>query len=336
MTLLEILPSEQWLFGLFGIIMVLYLIVDLGFRNKEAHKVSTSSASIETLFWVAVAGIFAGLIYYYVDLTTTPEHKGAYKSIEFVTAYLTEYALSVDNIFVILLILRYFHIKEMYYHKVLFWGILGAVVFRAIFIFLGAMVIHKFHFILYGFGLFLLFTGVKMLLDKDNSDDNDDFDPNSNFVVKIARKFLRFTATDYGDKFFVKENGKVVFTTLFLSVLMIESTDLIFAVDSIPAVFGVSTDEFVIYTSNMFAVMGLRSMFFMLSGIIDKFYLLPKGLALVLSFIGIKMLIDYWHIEIPDLYSLLFIVLSLGGSVALSIYFPQKEKETENKEKVQS
>lgn len=316
-------PEEKVLFGVFGAIVAGYLVLDLGFFHKKAGVVKTQSAFIETFIWVIVSIAFGFLIRFYVG---TPQ------SYEFFTAYITEYALSVDNIFVILLILRYFRVNEAYYHHVLFFGILGAIVFRAIFIFLGAFVIHKFHFILYIFGAFLLFTGIKMLFVKDVDDETQEFNPEDSFVLRIAKKYLRFTSEDRGDHFWVRDgSGKLVFTTLFMCLILIETTDLIFAVDSIPAVFGVSDNEFVVYTSNMFAVMGLRSMFFVLSSIIDKFYLLKKGLAIVLAFIGSKMLMDIFQIKVDEKLSLIVIVSTLAFSVILSILIPQtsNEKKTE-------
>ncbi len=318
------LPEERILFTVFGSIITIYLILDLGFFHKKAGVVKTQSAFIETFIWVFISIIFGFAIRYYV---------GSAQSYEYFTAYVTEYALSVDNIFVILLILRYFKVNEAYYHHILFWGILGAIVFRAIFIFVGAYIIHQFHFILYIFGAFLLFTGIKMLFVKDVDDEADDFNPEDTFVLRLAKKYLHFSSEDHGDHFWIRDaSGKLVFTSLFMCLILIETTDLIFAVDSIPAVFGVSNDEFVIYTSNMFAVMGLRSMFFVLSSIIDKFYLLKKGLAIVLAFIGSKMLLDIFHIKISEQLSLLIILSTLSFSILLSIYIPQNKNDEKTQE----
>src|SRR5688572_8540053 len=203
-------------------------------------------------------------------------------AVEYFSAYLTEYALSVDNIFVILLILKYFKVDETYYHKVLFWGILGAIVFRAIFIFVGAYFIHRFHWILYIFGVFLIYSGIKIYFE----DGDEKIEPEKNPILKLCRKYLPITAGDQGGKFFFRENGKFAFTPLFLVIILIETTDVIFAIDSIPAAFAITQNEFLIYTSNIFAVMGLRAMFFLLAGIIDRFYLLQKGLSIILFFIG--------------------------------------------------
>ncbi len=312
------LPEEKILFIVFGTIVAAYLILDLGFFHKKASVIKTKSAFLETSIWVFISILFGLTIRFYIGIP---------QSYEFFTAYITEYALSVDNIFVILLILRYFKVKEIYYHHILFWGILGAIIFRAVFIFVGAYVIHHFHFILYIFGAFLLFTGIKMLFVKDVDDETKEFNPEDNLVLRIAKKYLNFSTQDHGDHFWFRDaSGQLVFTTMFMCLLLIETTDLIFAVDSIPAVFGVSNDEFIVYTSNMFAVMGLRSMFFVLSSIIDKFYLLKKGLAIVLAFIGSKMLLDIIHIKISEQLSLLVILSTLVFSIILSIYIPQDEK----------
>jgi tellurite resistance protein TerC len=315
--------TETWLFIGFGILIATFLVLDLGVFSKKAHKISTRSALLQSAAWITIALVFGLVIYYYDD------HEMA---LEYYSAYLTEYALSVDNIFVIILILRYFKVDERYYHKVLFWGIIGALAMRAIFIFLGALLIQEFHGVLYIFGVFLLYTGIKMLLHKDKNEE--ELDADNNPVMRLARRYLPFVHTFHEDKFYIRRAGKLFFTPLFMVILLVESTDLIFAVDSIPAVFGISQNQFVIYTSNIFAVMGLRAMFFLLAGVLDKFYLLQKGLSFVLIFIGIKMMlglltlvkslgIDEHDIHIPVQYSLGFIVLILGGSILLSLAFPK-------------
>src|SRR6478735_6311089 len=271
--------SETILFGVFAVVITVFLLIDLGVFNKTAHKITTKSALYQSIFWVIISTIFGYLIYRF-------DEGGADASIEYFSAYLTEYALSVDNIFVILLILKYFNVKEEYYHNVLFWGILGAVVFRGLFIFLGALLIHKFHAILYVFGVFLIYSGIKIYFE----DSDEKIDPEKNPILRLCRKYLPLTKDEMGGKFMVTK-PKLMFTPLFLVIVLIETTDLIFAVDSIPAAFAITQNEFLIYTSNIFAVMGLRAMFFLLSGIIDKFYLLQKGLSIILFFIGAKMLL---------------------------------------------
>ena len=309
--------EEAILFGVFAIVIIVFLLLDLGVFNKNAHKITTKSALYQSIFWVLVSTVFGCLLYFY-----DPGKEVA--MVEYFSAYLTEYALSVDNIFVILLILKYFSVKEEYYHKILFWGILGAVVFRGIFIFVGAFFIAKFHWILYVFGVFLIYSGIKIYFE----DSDEKIDPEKNPILKLCRKYLPITNDEMGGKFIVKVNGKWMFTQLFLIIVLIETTDLIFAVDSIPAAFAITQNEFLIYTSNIFAVMGLRAMFFLLSGVIDKFYLLQKGLSIILFFIGAKMLLEIIPFKIPPILSFAVIIVTLTLSIVFSIIVPQKEKES--------
>jgi tellurite resistance protein TerC len=269
---------------------------------------------------VVVSTLFGLFIYLYDD---TGEESGAQAAIEYFSAYLTEYALSVDNIFVILLILKYFKVNEDYYHKVLFWGILGAIVFRAIFIFVGTFLIHKFYFILYFFGVFLIYSGIRIYFE----DGDEKIEPEKNPILKFCRKYLPISKDERGGAFVVRENGKLLFTPLFLVIILIETTDLIFAVDSIPAAFAITQNPFLIYTSNIFAVMGLRAMFFMLAGIIDKFYLLQKGLSIILFFIGAKMLLEIWHIEVSVYLSFTVIIATLTLSIIFSVLIPRKDED---------
>lgn len=316
--------NELLLFGIFGIVIVAFLLIDLGFFNKKNHKISQREALLQSLFWVFISMCFGLLIYFYGE--------GPEATMAFYAAYVTEKALSVDNIFVILLILRYFKVKEEYYHSVLFWGILGAILFRAVFIFVGALLITQFHWILYIFGIFLVYSGIKIF----GGDDEMEIEPEKNPLMKFAKRILPFTDKDHGGKFMAIENGKRLFTPLFLVIILIESTDLIFAVDSIPAAFAITQNEFVIYTSNIFAVMGLRAMFFLLANILDRFYLLQKGLSIVLIFIGVKMLLEWslvqkgivWavgnelHVSIALSFTVIMSVLV--GSVVFSLIFPKK------------
>lgn len=308
--------NEGVLFGIFGIIITTFLIVDLGIFHKKHHRVSRREALQQSIFWVLVSVVYGVIIFY---------SKGSTPSFEFFSAYVTEKALSVDNIFVILLILRYFNVKEEYYHNILFWGILGAIVFRAIFIFVGALLISEFHWILYLFGAFLVYSGIKLFTKNDDVD----IEPEKNPVLKTARKIFPMTSNDRGGKFWTRENGKLLFTHLFLVIILIESTDLIFAVDSIPAAFAITQNEFVIYTSNIFAVMGLRAMFFLLANILDKFYLLQKGLSIILTFIGVKMLAQIVHLHIPISLSFLIILGTLVLAIVFSLVFPKKEEKSE-------
>jgi tellurite resistance protein TerC len=309
---------ETILFGVFAVIIILFLVLDLGLFNKHAHKISTKSALNQSIFWVAVSTLFGFFIYKFED-------SGAEGAIEYFSAYLTEYALSVDNIFVILLILKYFRGKEEYYHKTLFWGILGAIVFRAVFIFVGALLIHKFEWLLYAFGVFLIYSGIRIYFE----DGDEKIEPEKNPIMKFCRRYLPLTKDEHGGKFLVREHGKIMFTPLFLVIVLIETTDLIFAVDSIPAAFAITQNPFLIYTSNIFAVMGLRAMFFLLAGIIDKFYLLQKGLSIILFFIGAKMLLEIFDIEIGVYTSFAVIIATLTLSIIFSVLVPRKSSPEE-------
>ncbi|MEQ9287277.1 MAG: TerC family protein [Cyclobacteriaceae bacterium] len=312
--------NEMLLFGIFGVVILLFLVVDLGLVHKKAHKISQKDALIQTIFWVAVSVVFGLLIYFFAG--------GPKDALEFFSAYVTEKALSVDNIFVILLILRYFNVKEEYYHDILFWGILGAIVFRAVFIFLGALLIGEFHWILYIFGAFLIYSGIKIFKEEDDME----IEPEKNPLIKLVRKVLPVSEKGRDGKFLFMENGKLWFTPLFIVIVLIESTDLIFAVDSIPAVFAISQNEFVIYTSNIFAIMGLRAMFFLLANVLDKFYLLQKGLSFVLIFIGAKMLAELIDLHIPIFLSFGLIIGALVVAIVLSLMFPREPKQVEEVE----
>ncbi|TRX58799.1 TerC family protein [Fulvivirga sp. M361] len=312
---------EPLLFSIFGVIILLFLVIDLGIFNKKAHVISTKSALWQSVFWVVISVAFGYMIY--------ANGGGTEESLTYFSAYLTEYALSVDNIFVILLILRYFKVREEYYHNILFWGILGALVFRAVFIFVGAYLISQFYWILYIFGVFLVYSGIKIFFE----DENDEIDPSKNPILKFARKYLNITKSDFGGRFILRRNGSLLFTPLFLVIVLIETTDLIFAVDSIPAAFAITQNEFIIYTSNIFAVLGLRAKFFLLAGIIDKFYLLQKGLSFILIFIGAKMLLEIFNVHVPIVTSFSVIILTLIGSVVMSLIIPRAEvKKADNEE----
>ncbi|MBT1685359.1 TerC family protein [Fulvivirgaceae bacterium PWU37] len=315
---------ETILFGVFAIIIILFLVLDLGLFHKQARRISTKSALYQSIFWVCISTLFGFFIYKYDD-------SGAEGAVEYFSAYLTEYALSVDNIFVILLILKYFRVKEEYYHKTLFWGILGAIVFRGVFIFVGAYLIHQFHWILYIFGVFLIYSGIRIYFE----DGDEKIEPEKNPIMKFCLRFLPMTKNEHGGSFVVRENGRLVFTPLFLVIALVETTDLIFAVDSIPAAFAITQNEFLIYTSNIFAVMGLRAMFFLLAGIIDKFYLLQKGLSIILFFIGAKMLLEIFDIDVGVYTSFSVIIATLTLSIIFSVLVPRKD-EPEEKDEVSS
>jgi tellurite resistance protein TerC len=336
-SLFNSLTRETILFGVFAVIILLFLVLDLGLFHKQAHKISTKSALYQSIFWVSVSTAFGYLVYIYgpyehLEKGEMTVLSGAEAAVLWFSAYLTEYALSVDNIFVILLILKYFKVKEEYYHKTLFWGILGAIVFRAVFIFVGAFLIHKFHWILYIFGVFLIYSGVRIYFE----DGDEKIEPEKNPIMKFCRRYLPISKEDFGGKFLVHDKGKLMFTPLFLVIILIETTDLIFAVDSIPAAFAITQNEFLIYTSNIFAVMGLRAMFFLLAGIIDKFYLLQKGLSIILFFIGAKMLLEIAEIQIDAYASFAVIIATLTLSIIFSVLVPKKEEAEPNGEEAES
>jgi len=307
--------NESVLFGVFVAVIVLFLLLDLGIFHRKAKKISTTSALIQSIFWVIISCLFGYVIYRFDN-----NGNNNVEVLEYFSAYLTEKALSVDNIFVILVILKFFQVEERYYYKILVWGILGAIIFRALFIFVGSFFIAKFHWILYLFGVFLIYTGIKIYFERPDKKIN----PENNIVVKFCRKYLPMSDAPSLGRFMFFDKGKFYFTTLFLVMVLIETTDLIFAVDSIPAAFAITQNEFLIYTSNIFAVMGLRSMFFLLAGILRKFYLLQKGLSIILFFIGIKMLLELFEIEVEVVYYFSLIIVTLTLSIVLSVAFPQK------------
>lgn len=304
--------ETQTLLGiLFGVVVVGFLIADLGFFNKKSHKIEFKPALYQSIFWVAISLIFGLLIYLFIDKGT---------AVEFLSAYVTEKMLSVDNLFVIMLIFSYFKLEEKYHHRALFWGILGAIVFRGVFILAGSYIINQFHWVLYVFGAVLLYTGIKLLMDK--KEEHIDFKKSK--VIKFLHKVLPFTDSHHGGKFFLREKGKFYFTSLFMVVVMVEITDIIFAVDSIPAVFSISQNLFVVFTSNIFAIMGLRALFFLLENILHHFHHLQKGLAVILLFIGAKMFAGIFDLHISSFLSFGVIMLALATSIVLSLVFPKK------------
>lgn len=302
---------QDYLLILFVIIIFGFLIVDLGFLNKKNHRIDFKPALYQSLFWIGISLVFAILIYLFMDKELAAE---------FLSAYLTEKMLSVDNLFVMMLIFSYFKLEEKFHHRVLFWGVFGAIIFRAIFITAGAYIIHQFYWVLYIFGLFLIYTGIKLV--KDKKEEHIDF--NKNKVMKLANKYLPFSPNHHNGKFFLREKGKFYFTSLFMIVLLVEVTDIIFAVDSIPAVFAISQKLFIVFTSNIFAIMGLRALFFLIENILHKFHHLQKGLAFILFFIGLKMLSSIVGIHISSIMSFVIILSALSLSMVLSIVFPKK------------
>jgi tellurite resistance protein TerC len=298
----------------FHVFIFIMLALDLGVFHKHTHKIPVKEAVIWSCVWISLALIFDLFIYLDKDF-------GPVKALEFLTAYVIEYSLSVDNIFIFILIFSYFAVNQQYQHKILFWGILGALIMRGIFIFAGVALINRFQWIVIIFGGFLVYTGISMLFQKGA-----EVDPEKNMVVRFFRRFLPVTKTLHGDKLFIKENKKLYATPLFLVLLIIESSDLIFAVDSIPAVLAISKHTFIVYTSNIFAILGLRSLYFAIAGIMTYFRFLKVGLAFVLTFVGLKMLSSYFHFEIPILLSLGIIISILLVSILASVFIKKSEE----------
>ncbi len=288
----------------FLLFVVAMLAIDLGVFHRKAHTVSIREAGSWTVVWITLALLFA------VGLWL---RNGSEQALAFITGYVIEYSLSMDNIFVFVLIFGFFAVPPAYQHRVLFWGILGALVMRGIMIGLGAALIDRFGWIIYLFGAFLVFTGIRMAFQKDES-----VDPESNPIVKLFTRFVPVTQGYEGDKFFIRRAGKLLATPLFVVLIMVETTDLIFAVDSIPAIFAVTTDPFIVFTSNVFAILGLRSLYFVLRGAVDKFHYLKVGLAAVLTFVGVKMLAGYWY-HLPVGLSLGVIAALLGAAIVASL-----------------
>jgi tellurite resistance protein TerC len=296
----------------FGFIIITVLAIDLGVLNRRAHKIALKEALAWSGVWISIALVFNVFVYFQF---------GKVKALEFLTAYVVEYSLSVDNIFVFILIFSFFSVKPQYQHKILFWGILGALIMRALFIFAGVALINRFHWIVIIFGGFLLISGIKMLFQKEEVA----VEPEKNGLVRLFRRFLPVSDSLHGDALFIRQDKKLFATPLFLVLLVIESTDLIFAVDSIPAVLAISKDTFIVFTSNIFAILGLRSLYFAVSGVMGLFRYLKVGLAIVLSFVGLKMLASYFHIEIPILFSLAIIISVLLVSIIASVIIKKKE-----------
>ncbi|HEV2905116.1 MAG TPA: TerC family protein [Pyrinomonadaceae bacterium] len=269
----------------FCIFILLMLAIDLGVFNRKPHEVSYKDASIWSAVWVSLALIFAALLFGPLGWELFGNDRSV-KAWEFLTGYLIELSLSVDNLFVFVLIFSYFKVPPKYQHRVLFWGVMGALVMRVIMILIGSELIERFHWVIYIFGAFLVYTGVKMFRQKES-----DIDPENRSIVKFVTRYIRIVRHYERRKFFTVVDGKRVGTLLLLVLIVVEFTDLVFALDSIPAIFGVTTDRFIIYTSNVFAILGLRTFYFLLAGVIEKFHYLKYGLSIVLSFIGVKMLL---------------------------------------------
>lgn len=321
-----------WLWAGFTAFVLLLLGIDLGLFNRKAHAISYRQAVAWSAVWITLAVLFAGIIYWrrFDELGPLVARDSVLK---YLTGYVIELSLSVDNLFVFLLIFSYFKVPAKYQHRVLYWGVLGALVMRAVMIIVGAALIAKFHWIIYLFGAFLIYTGVKMFFQNDAEDVN----PENNLAVRAVSKVLPITRGYEGEHFFTRKGGKLFGTLMLLVLVTVEITDLVFAVDSIPAIFAITTDPFIVYTSNVFAILGLRTFYFLLAGVVEKFHYLKLGLAIVLTFVGVKMLGEGFVLPYIDegyiiLFSLGFVVVVLLGSVAASLLFP---KQAETKIEVQ-
>ncbi len=304
------MTDNPWLWVGFNVFVLFMLALDLGVFHRKAHVVSFKESMAWTVVWVTLALLFNLGVWHYM---------GSQKGLEFFTGYVIEKSLSVDNVFVFALLFSYFAVPALYQHKVLFWGILGALIMRAVMIFLGAALIERFTWIIYIFGAFLILTGIKMIVKRE-----EEIHPERNPLVRWFKKLMPVTNDYRGDKFFVRENGVRHATPLFVVLLLVEFSDLIFAVDSIPAIFAVTKDPFIVYTSNVFAILGLRSLYFALAGVMDKFHYLKIGLGVVLAFVGVKMLLGHTPYKIDTLLSLGVIVAVLATSIIVSLLRPKK------------
>lgn len=320
------MDKQQIIYLVFSIVILVALIFDLGLLSKKGQKVTIKQALFQTVFWVTLAMAFCVFLFF---------EDGKVHALEFLSAYLMEWSLSIDNIFVFILIFSAFGVKEIHYGRSLIIGILMAIVFRIIFITIGVALVERFHWVLYIFGVFLVYTGYKMF----SSGEDEEFDPKKSPVYKWIQKVVPLVPHDGNGKFSVIENGKRKYTLLFVVVIMLAAIDLVFALDSIPAVMGISKDRMIIYTSNIFAVLGLRSLFFLLRGAVNKFDYLQQGIAIVLVFIGIKMLAEHWVNQWFDKQTQVFIslgviVLCITGSILYSVKVkrkgtPKEDYETE-------
>ncbi|HEV3470817.1 MAG TPA: TerC family protein [Pyrinomonadaceae bacterium] len=309
-----------WAWAGFAVFILFMLALDLGVLNRNAHAVTYREAATWSAVWVSLAMVFAGLVFW---------RSGRLTGVEFLTGYIIELSLSVDNLFVFLLIFGYFKVPAKYQHRVLFWGVMGALIMRMTMIALGAALIERFHWIIYVFGVFLVYTGIRMMRQGET-----EVHPEENPIVRFVSRLIPMTRHYDGEKFFTEVNGKRMGTLMLLVLITVEVTDLVFAVDSIPAIFGITTNTFIVYTSNVFAILGLRSLYFLLAGVVEKFHYLKIGLSIVLAFVGVKMLTEGFVEEQFHLGKENIIMISLGvvgavllGSVLASVIWP-KEAET--------
>ena len=302
---------DQVTYLVFGIVLLIAVVLDLGLLSKRTAEMSIKKALTQTLLWVALAMAFFGFLWWY---------EGHVMVIEYVSAYLMEWSLSIDNIFVFILIFTFFNIPPKYSARALLIGILMAIILRILFITAGIALVNKFEWILYIFGAFLVYTGIKIFTVKQE----DEFSPVDNPVYKFLNRFFPILNDDKSGKMIVKKDGKRFYTNMFVVVVLLATTDIVFALDSIPAIFAISQERLVIYTSNIFAVLGLRSLFFLLKGAVTKFEYLQQGIAIVLIFIGLKMLAEFFHFELPVWVSLLVIIVCLSGSIIYSAYVAKR------------
>ncbi len=343
-----------WIWITFFSVVLVALFVDIGIVNRTSHVPSRKETVAWAIVWVSLALLFNVFVYWQVGSIFGDWDLAQKQATLFLTGYLIELSLSVDNLFVFLLIFSFFKVPKKFQHRVLFWGIMGALVMRMIMIFAGAELVERFHWIIYVFGVFLIYTGLKMFQDSD-----DNFEPHESLLVRLATKYIRISKHYDGDKFFVVKDGVRTGTLLLLVLITVEFTDLIFAVDSIPAIFGITTDRFIVYTSNIFAILGLRTFFFLLADLADRFHYLKYGLAFILTFIGVKMLLPLLaegllklmgeggtsaFASLLDRYlkhefeqaviniSLSVVVIAIAASIVLSLVFPQRRQEIEEDE----
>lgn len=312
--------GEPWMWGAFIAFVLVMLALDLFvFGGRKAHKVSIKEAGLWSLAWFLMALAFNAGLWWHLTGTVGQEIADR-KALEFLTGYLIEKSLSVDNVFVFLLIFTAFQVKPEYQRRVLIYGVVGAIILRAIMILAGAWVVREFHWVLYIFGAFLVVTGMRMLVMAEKEPDLE-----KNPVLKFARRHLRITPEYHGEKFSVMKDGVRWFTPLFLVLILIETTDVVFAVDSIPAIFAITTDPFIVFTSNIFAILGLRALYFLLADVADRFHLLKYGLAMVLTFIGTKMLISPWY-HVPVQASLAIVFVLIVSSIIASLIATRNQK----------
>lgn len=304
------MSQQIWLWIGFNIFVIAMLMIDLGIFHRKAHAIKVKEALIWSSVWISLALAFNLGIYFW---------RGSHTAMEFLTGYLIEKSLSMDNVFVFIVIFTYFKINPAYQHRVLFWGILGALIMRAIFIFTGVTLIQKFHWVVYVFGTFLIFTGIRMCFGKEK-----EIHPEKNPILKLFSRIFPVDNSYEGSSFFIRKNGQRFATPLFVVLLVVETTDVIFAIDSIPAILAITTDPFIVYTSNVFAILGLRALYFALAGIMKMFYYLHYGLSAILVFVGIKMLTAHIY-KIPVSIALGVVATILVISVISSVIFPPKK-----------